>query len=145
MEKIYGKYQGSIENRNKIKDLDEIGLWLEIDALAGYLSLLNYYKIKGDFKHINTDEEEYALEYLMYQTTNFGVDLDLPEKENKHIKPSDSFKAWYGFYADYFKKELSNEEYKRFLRLRDNGSDTSNYIPEGNWKDKNKKLVRRAH
>ena len=145
MEKIYGEYQGNIENRQKIKQLDEVGLWLEIDALAGYISLLHYHMAKGDFKDLSVSEDEYALEYLMYQTTNFGVDLNLPTEENKHLEISDSYKAWYSFYADYFKNELSNEEYKKFLKLRDNGSDTSDYVPEGNWKDKSKQLVRRAH
>ena len=136
MKKIYGEYQGSIENRYKVKALDEIDLWAEIDALAGYLSLLNYYKTKGDFKNINTDEDEYALEYLMYQTTNFGVDLNLPEDEHEHIEQSDSYKAWYNFYANYFKKELPYKEYKKFLKLRKEGLDTSNFVPKGNWKEK---------
>lgn len=127
-DKIYGIYPGSIEDVEKINNLNEIDLFLAIDSLSYSL-----WKKKKDISlNIDTTEDEYALDYMIYQTTKFGVDLSIPIDGNRIFKTS-SYIAWYSFYKNHFKK--NKDTWKRFLYAKKNNFDISEYLPKGNWKD----------
>ena len=86
MSRIYGIDKGNIRNADKIDKLDEIDLFFKIDSYINYVL-----KLKDN--NYDITEELFALEYLVYQSTKFGVDLPSP-KENNHIVPSQSFINW---------------------------------------------------
>ena len=83
---------------------------------------------------MDLEEEQYALEYLVYQTTKFGVDLPKPES-GKHIIPTDSYWAWFRFYDNHFKHVLTEEQWDAFQEARSKGKDISAFMPSGNWAD----------
>lgn len=87
-----------------------------------------------ELEEIDLTEEEYAIEYMVYQTTKFGVELPEPEID-KHVTATPSYNAWYKFYSNHFKNVLSDEEWHAFQRARENGEDISAYMPTGNWQD----------
>ena len=93
-----------------------------------------YFSLKEDL----TDEDKlYAKEYLMYQTKKFGVEFS-DNAENKPIEESESYKAWYEFYDNYYDR-FSEETrdwmiYKIAIR-RAAKADYSKYLPNGNWQD----------
>ena len=105
-----------------------------IDSLGGHI-----WRCKHDMTHdripkFDLTEEEYALEYMVYQTTKFGVELEEPSIDN-HIVPTPSYKAWYKFYYNHFKNVLTDREWNEFQQAQKNGSDTTAFMPKGNWKD----------
>ena len=79
-------------------------------------------------------EEQYALEYMVYQTTKFGVELPAPEID-KHITATPSYNAWYKFYNDHFHYTLTDEQWNAFQDAQANGLDTSEFMPSGHWTD----------
>ena len=137
--KIYGIYPGSIKNVEEVNHANELDLFLMIDALGGYI-----YHMKRLINHgedIDISEEEYALEYMVYQTRKFGVEFEKPSI-GSHIRPTESYQAWYNFYASHFKL-FSTYEFEIFKKLKDEGKDIEHFLPVGNWKDnlnKNKTL-----
>lgn len=132
--KIYGIYPGNIKDVNAINNLNEVDLYLTIDSLGGYLWRCRHEMSHGRMPEINLTEEEYALEYMVYQTTKFGVDLKAPEID-KHITPTPSYRAWYKFYSDHFKHTLTDEEWNMFQEAKKDGKDTSAFMPSGHWTD----------
>ena len=90
-EKIFGIYPGSI------KDIDAVKKYSASELREQIFRISN--KIKDELNEDNISiqdilEDQYALEYLMQQTRQFGVLLPVPEK-GKHIKATDSFNNWY--------------------------------------------------
>jgi len=132
--KIYGIYPGCIKDVEAVNNLDEANLYLMIDSLGGHI-----WRCKHDMAHdripeFDLTEEEYALEYMVYQTTKFGVELEEPSLDN-HIVPTPSYKAWYKFYDNHFKNVLTDIEWNEFQRAQQKGLDTTVFMPKGNWKD----------
>lgn len=111
--KIYGLYPGSLQDIEKINTMNEIELYFAIYKLS--------WKIWESSRNNDSDleEDKYALEYLIYQTTRFGVELNEP-CENKHILKTASYNAWYNFYSSYLKKFLNKEQWECFIAARDN-------------------------
>lgn len=105
-EKIYGIYPGSIERTDLIDNLNEIDLYLQIDAVKENI----YWKYNmANIAHIdvNSNEDRYALEYLM----------------------------WYEYYENHFKNVLNESEWNEFLRRKQNDEDVSEFLPSGKWKE----------
>jgi len=105
-----------------------------IDSLGGHI-----WRCKHDMAHdripkFDLTEEEYALEYMVYQTTKFGVELEEPTIDN-HVIATPSYKAWYKFYDNHFKNILTDIEWNEFQRAQQKGLDTTVFMPKGNWKE----------
>lgn len=126
--KIYGIYPDNIQNVNEVNNFDEVSLYLTIDSLNTYIKKCEIDIENGDMPFIDLSEEKYALEYLIYQTTKFGVILPTPSYD-KHIIITDSFNNWFNFYNNHFKNVLTKDEWNSFLMKRENGQDTSMYMP----------------
>jgi len=132
--KIYGIYPGSIKDVEKINELDEINLYFMIDALGGHIWRCRHDMSHGRIPEFDLTEEQYALEYMVYQTKKFGVELEEPEID-KHIIATPSYRAWFNFYDNHFKNVLNNEQWNTFQQKQINGEDVSEYLPNGNWKE----------
>lgn len=132
--RIYGIDPGSIKEIDKINSLDEIDLWMQIDALGYHIWYCNHAMAHGRIEKVDLTEENYAMAYLVYQTIKFGVELPEPE-EGKYIIPTPSYYAWYSFYSNHFKRVLTDKEWEEFTYLKSKGEDISKYLPKGSWKD----------
>ena len=132
--KIYGIYPGSIKDVETINNLNEVDLYFAIDAMGGHIWSCRHNMAHGRIPEIDLTEEQYALEYMVYQTTKFGVELPAPEID-KHINSTPSYWAWFRFYDNHFKNFLTNEQWQAFQKARSNGKDTSAFMPSGHWTD----------
>ncbi len=132
--RIYGIDPGSISDVEEIKNLNEVDLYFAIDAMGAHIWRCKHDMSHGRISEIDLTEEQYALEYMVYQTTKFGVELPEPEMD-KHITATPSYNAWYKFYADHFKHTLTNEQWKAFQQAEREGQDTSSFMPSGHWTD----------
>ncbi len=132
--KIYGIYPGSIKDPEKIAQLSEVELYFMIDALQQHIRYCNHAASHGRMEPVDLTEEKYAVEYLAYQTTRFGVQLASPEMD-KHIVVTPSYAAWVTFYSNHFKQGLTDNEWKEFQRRRSTGEDVSMFMPKGDWHD----------
>lgn len=140
--RIYGMDPGCIRDINEVNNLDEVNLYLLIDAMAGHIWRCKHEMAHGRIPYIDLTEEQYALEYMIYQTKKFGVDLKEPTID-KHVTPTNSYKAWYKFYDNHFKRVLNNKQWNAFLQAKNNGLDVSEFMPEGNWKDELEKPIQK--
>ena len=132
--RIYGIDPGCIKDVEKINNLSEVDLYFMIDAMGGHIWRCKHDMAHGRIPEIDLTEEQYALEYMVYQTTKFGVELPEPEMD-KHITATPSYNAWYKFYADHFKYTLTDEQWEAFQRAQESGQDTSAFMPSGHWTD----------
>lgn len=110
--KIFGIYPGSIKNIDAINNLDAFELFSCIKNMSDKIS------IGMNDESISTEElleDQYALEYMMYQTRKFGVNLSEPSI-GKHIEATQSFNNWYNYYLNYLNNLNDNElnENKKF-------------------------------
>ena len=140
--RIYGIDPGCLKDPEKIKNLNEVDLYLMIDALGGHIWRCRHEMAHGRIEQFDLTEEQYALEFMVYQTKKFGVELDEPAID-KHITPTPSYNAWYKFYSNHFRYTLTDEEWNAFQKAQQNGEDTSKFMPEGNWKDLIEKPVQK--
>lgn len=142
-EKVPGLYPGIIKRTKEIDNLDEVDLYFKIMNLSEYL-----YKTKKEIEskkipELDLTEYEYALQFLIYQTTRFGVEFNDPsEKEMLEISPS--YEAWFNFYYTHFGSVFTEEQWISFQKLKNGGYDVSEFMPSGSWKDsiKSKNLTR---
>lgn len=132
--RIYGIDSGSIKDTKPFETMEELDLYFNIDAMGGHIWRCKHDMSHGRIPEIDLIEEQYALEYMVYQTTRFGVELSNPQID-KHITPTASYQAWFRFYDNYFKNELSDEQWRAFQQARKSKSDISEFMPSGNWKD----------
>ena len=132
--RIYGIDPGSISDVEEINNLSEVDLYFAIDALGGHIWRCNHDMYHGRIPKTDLTEEQYAIEYMVYQTKKFGVELPEPEVD-KHITPTPSYRAWFEFYHHHFNDVLSNEEWNAFQRAKKAGQDTSSFMPSGHWTD----------
>lgn len=136
--RIFGIDKGSIKDVEKINNLSEVDLFLAIEGLGGHIWRCMHDMSHGRIEKIDLTEERYALEYMVYQTTKFGVELPEPQPY-KHIEKTDSYNAWYQFYRTHFKETLSKEEWDAFVIAKKSGMDVSQFMPTGDWRDLLKK------
>ena len=132
--RIYGIDPGSIQDPESIAKLSEVELYFMIDGLSHHIWYCRHEASHGRIEPVDLTEEEYALEYLAYQTTRFGVELRAPEMD-KHIVSTPSYVAWVTFYDNHFKNGLTDAEWNEFQRRKDRGEDVSMFLPKGNWRD----------
>lgn len=132
--RIYGIDPGSIQDVEMINNLSEVDLYFMIYAKSYYIWRCEHNMAYGKIPKIDLTEDQYALEYMMYQTTKFGVELPEPEID-KHITATPSYNAWYKFYVDHFKNTLTKEQWKAFQQAQREGQDTSAFMPSGHWTD----------
>ncbi len=130
--RIYGIDQGCCDPE-EIKNLSELDLYFQIDAMSAYLWRCHHEMDHGRIEQIDLTEEQYAFEYMVYQTTKFGVEIPEPRLD-KHITVTPSYHAWHQFYSNHF-KSLSTEEWNAFQEAYRNGEDISEYMPTGSWKN----------
>lgn len=132
--RIYGIDPGCIKDPEKTKNMSEIDLYFTIDMLGGIM-FSAWHATKRDDKPADLTEEQYAIEFCVYQTKKFGID-DLPEPEiDKHIPRTSKYNAWYTFYNNHFKNVLTNEQWNTFQIARKENKDIQEFMPKGNWKD----------
>lgn len=132
--RIYGIDPGYIKDPEKIENLSEVDLYFMIDMLGGIM-FSAWHATKRDDKPADLTEEQYAMEFCVYQTKKFGVD-DLPEPEiDKHIPRTPKYNTWYAFYNNHFKNVLTNEQWNDFQIARKENKYVSEFMPNGNWKD----------
>lgn len=131
--RIYGKDTGSIQDVEAVNNLSEVELFFQINALGGHIWRCKHEMAHGRIEHVDLTEEQYALEYMVYLTTKFGVEIPEPEMD-KHVEGTESYRAWFKFYNDHF-NGMSESEWESFVRVRQNGGDVTPYMPTGSWKD----------
>ena len=132
--RIYGIDPGCLKDPEKIKNLNEVDLYLMIDSFGGHIWRLRHEMSHGRIEYFDLTEYQYALEFMVYQTKKFGVELEEPAID-KHITPTPSYNAWYKFYSNHFRYTLTDEEWNAFQNAQKNNEDVSQFMPEGNWKD----------
>jgi len=132
--RIYGIDPGFGTDVEAINSLSEIDLYFAIDAMGAFLWRMNHDMADGRIEEFDLTEDQYRMEYLVYQTRKFGVELADAEID-KHVTATPSYWAWFKFYDNHFKNELSDEEWKDFCKKKEAGEDISEYLPTGNWKD----------
>ncbi|MDF2865886.1 MAG: hypothetical protein K0R72_704 [Clostridia bacterium] len=132
--RIYGIDPGYIKDPEKIKNMSEIDLYFMIETLGGIM-FSAWHATKRDTQPADLTEEQYAMEFCVYQTKKFGVD-DLPEPEiDKHIPRTSKYNTWYTFYNNHFKNVLTNEQWNAFQIARKENKCVLEFMPKGNWKD----------
>lgn len=132
--RIYGIDPGYIKDPEKIKNMSEVNLYFMIDTLGGIM-FSAWHATKRDDKPADLTEEQYAMEFCVYQTKKFGVD-DLPEPEiDKHIPRTSKYNTWYTFYNNHFKNVLTNEQRNTFQIAQKENKYVSEFMPKGDWKD----------
>jgi hypothetical protein len=132
--RIYGIDPGSIKNTEAFKTMSEVDLYFNIDAMGGHIWRCRHDMSHGRIPEIDLTEEQYALEYMVYQTTRFGVELAEPTID-KHIETTPSYNAWYSFYSNHFKNTLTDDQWNDFQRAQRLGQDVSAFMPKGNYQD----------
>lgn len=138
--RIYGVDKGCIIDSEEINKLDEVDLYFRINAMGGHIWRCRHEMAHGRISQIDLTEEEYAIEYMVYQTVKFGVELPEPQID-KHITTTPSYIAWFKFYDSHFKYVLSDSQLKCFQQLKKEGKDVSAFLPAGNWQDTMEKPI----
>ena len=87
----------------------------------------------GLFMCEGLDDMRYGLDYLKYFTTRFGVEMAEP-MIGKRVNDTTSFNKWFNFYENHF-NEFSQEQWDRFVQLRNARQDVTEYLPTTSWKD----------
>lgn len=126
-------FYSSYLNVEEIQKMNEFELYLKIYETENKILKYRADKAMGNITKESLVEEEFALEYLRYQTIKFGVEISLLETDS-HLILSKSYYAWYGFYNNYFMSILTEEERNLLQKLIKDGSDISDFYPEPNWK-----------
>lgn len=132
--RIYGIDPGSIKDVAPFKTMGEIDLYFNINAMGHHIWSCWHNMLHETIPEINLTEEQYALEYMVYQTTRFGVELPEPQID-KHIVKTPSYSAWFNFFDNHFQNILTDAEWEAFQRAQKNKQDVSKYMPKGNWQD----------
>ncbi len=132
--RIYGIDPGYIKDVELFKNMGEIELYFNIAAIGGHIWRCRHDMSHGRIPEIDLTEEQYAFEYMVYQTTRFGVEFPEPEID-KHITATPSYNAWYTFYNTHFNHTLTEEQWNSFQKAKKEGKDVSMFMPKGNWQD----------
>lgn len=139
MKKIYGEYKGNIENLEEIEKLSEVELFLAISSLEYYITTYKKIIAYNMSRGMDITEDEYALEYLINRTQNFGVELK-KDKQGRVIRTGD-YASWYEYHHNHFGKILTKDEFKKFLELKTKGYNVSKYLPNESYLEYKKKLI----
>ena len=133
MEKIYGIYPGN-QNPEEINNCSEAELFFKIE----YLEMSIWYSTEYTYSLFSQKEVDeilndlyYGLDYLLYQTTRFGVEFPEPTPGYR-VEKNEYYKAWYEFNRNYFNTILTDEEY---IEATLHGPNPSMPLPTENWKN----------
>lgn len=123
--KIHGLYAGVIKNPGFLETCSEADLFFNIKLYTRKLA-----------KAVNPIlyeiyELEYAIEYCIYKTTRFGVEISVPEV-GKHIEKTPSYLTWFDWWNEYV-SSMSYEELNNYNTLKEEGNDVTYFKPAGNW------------
>ena len=140
---IYGLYQGSLNKEilKRINQISELDLWLLIYSAESEIFWRNNENRMFEIDQKEMEEAQYGLEYLIYQTKKFGVELNEP-KEYEHIEKSDSFLSWYQYWRE-FVFSININVKNMILKLREKGEDISEYLPKSSWKETYEKRLKK--
>ncbi len=142
--KIYGKYKGSARYINNVEKLSEIELFFLIHHLNYYIWRCHREVYLKQMVNHDFIEDIYALEYLKYQTTRFGVKLKEPSIFNK-IGSSESYESWYQFYENHFYHLLTDKDLDNLKKDFYSGKDITKYLPETTWQEQYKNKTKVIH
>ncbi len=131
--RIYGIDPGCIDVKS-VKDMSEFELFLTIESLGAYIWKIRHEMAHYRIPYVDLTEEDYGIEYLVYQTTRFGVELEEPTVD-KHVEKTPSYNAWYQFYHNHLYQVLTKEQCQELSKIILEGGDYSSFLPSGNWKD----------
>jgi hypothetical protein len=139
--KIFGLYPGLLKIPENINICSQLELFFIIDGLSFSLDSAmhthNCYDIVGSSTLSDyIDELQYALEFCIYQTKKFGVDIPDP-KAGEHIELTSSYMAWLNCWDNYAKHELSDSKFGEYIRKKRDGEDISMFKSTGSWQDNN--------
>lgn len=125
--KVHGVYMGTVSSFWQSDNLSEIELFEEIRKWIStkYLTM--------NFEGFEDQKEEcYGLDYLKYLTKKFGVLFANLSDQDDSLE-SESFDAWYSYYANYIKDVFSERDRKRLNRKITLGEDVTGLIPS--WEE----------
>lgn len=130
--KIYGIHSGCIDPEKAVL-ASEADIFFLIRDLERQISQYEALQVMGLFMCEGLDDMRYGLDYLKYFTTRFGVEMAEP-MIGKRVNDTTSFNKWFNFYENHF-KEFSQEQWDRFVQLRNARQDVTEYLPTTSWKD----------
>jgi hypothetical protein len=132
--KISGVYPGylTVKQVEEINNYSEAQIYHTIKAVSSAI-WSHWHATKRDDVKPDFTESEYGLQYIMYLTKKFGVELSEPEIGRK-LQATPTYVAWYNWWDIYFQKELSADEWDKYQQLIRQGKDVSMYRPSGDWK-----------
>ena len=132
MEKIYGVYPGN-QNPEIVKNMSEVELFFCIENLETniwFSTEYTYALLSPEEIDEYLSESYYGLDYLLYQTTRFGVKFPNPTF-GVRVEKNKYYNAWYKFYKNYYFSVLTDSEYTSATLY---GPDSSISLPTGCWK-----------
>ncbi len=132
--RILGLYPGCIKDINAVDNFSEVDLYFAIDYIGGFVWRCEHDMADERMPEVDLTEQQFALEYLVYQTTRFGVELPEP-KLGEHVPVTESYRAWFKFFSNHFKHGLTNEQWGAYQRAKVRGEDVSAFMPSGHWTD----------
>ena len=136
--KIWGLYCPANYNPEKVLEMTEMDVWKTIELLGAALFWERHDKNKPWRQPGRTPDEikdsQYALEYLVYYTRNFGVEFTREPSEEEHVENSQSFNSWYNFWKKHF-ENMSKQEYDEFILAKTQGKDITKYLPSKTWQE----------
>jgi len=112
-EKIWGIYPAFIK-KEELDKLDEFEIWKKIYNLSrsAFCYSTDTHKVwNNNILLSDIDEVEYALEYLIYYTRNFGVEFDIEPTATSHIPKSISYINWFKYWEEYFNLLIGKKDY----------------------------------
>lgn len=135
--KQYGKYCGPLlaDVKDAIRNWPEQKLFIEIQSFVIKEDTLEGDMLEGIIK---TDLDllssyQYAIEFLVMQTSRFGVEFEEP-KEGEHLKYPASYEQWFIWWSEYLDYTISSEEKDDLKSRLEKNVDVSMYRPEGDWR-----------
>lgn len=136
--RIYGIDPGNILNPEIFTNMSEQDLFFNLIKITAYF-MDNVEYIKNNLiPDMDIKKLEYAIEYIVYQTTRFGVEFPKPAPF-QHIYNNESFQNWFNHCQSYI-KDLNSEQYNEFIQRLKLNKDVSMFISgnNGNIPEENK-------
>ncbi len=131
--RIYGINPGNLPYPEKVVAASEAELFLTINTYRTTMSMMNH-ATKRDEEPVDLTEYDYALDFCVYQTRKFGVEL--PDAEiDKRVTRTSSFVSWAIFWDNHFSNNLNEKEKAAYSQARKKGEDVSAFMPKVSWKD----------
>ena len=139
--KIYGIYPGLAKNINHLETCAEDDLYHIIKHFA---KQLDTYQRLTDKLGVKTTDHEYlkelrfTVDFCINNTKRFGVVL-LEPTANHYVEQTPSYQTWYGWWDQYFEKDITDEDCRFYNIAKLNHEDTSDFRPKGDWNEPNEK------